>query len=271
MEITLDKDSPLTLRQCRPGLMLFRKNDAYIGRSFDLYGEFSEGEHTLFKGLIDPEMTVIDVGANIGAHTLSFARLANCVIAIESSRVIHQMLCANLVLNDVQNVWTLHAAAGAQDGVTLIPDINFNEPGNFGCVPAFGHEQGTPTRLVRIDSLKPNRCDFIKIDVEGMESQVLLGAQQTIGKFRPVMYIENDRKENSAALISLLFSFGYTLYWHGSMLFNPDNYNKNPENVFGGTGSFNMLCAPDDSVKMEGWAPISSPDDWWDSFMEMAP
>ena len=85
-------------------------------------------------------------------------------------------------------------------------------------------------------------CQFIKLDVEGMEIMALTGAQETISKFRPIMYVENDRKENSEALIRLIASFGYRMYWHLPPLFNPDNYNKNPENVFGNIVSKNMLC-----------------------------
>ena len=75
-----------------------------------------------------------------------------------------------------------------------------------------------------------------------MEIMALTGAQETISKFRPIMYVENDRKENSEALIRLIASFGYRMYWHLPPLFNPDNYNKNPENVFGNIVSENMLC-----------------------------
>ena len=61
------------LKATRYGLMLYHPKDAYIGRSFDLYGEFSEGEVGLFRQLLQPGAVVLDIGANIGAHTLYFA------------------------------------------------------------------------------------------------------------------------------------------------------------------------------------------------------
>jgi hypothetical protein len=54
--------------------MMFHANDSYIGRSLDLYGEFSEGEIELFKQVVRPGMTVVDVGANIGAHTIYLSK-----------------------------------------------------------------------------------------------------------------------------------------------------------------------------------------------------
>ena len=62
------------LKVCRYGQMLFNVNDRYIGRSLDLYGEYSEGEVALFRQIVWPGDVVVDVGAHVGAHTLFFAR-----------------------------------------------------------------------------------------------------------------------------------------------------------------------------------------------------
>jgi len=58
------------LKRCRYGLMVFQPNDTFVGRSLDLYGEFSEGEVALFRELTKPGQTVLDVGANIGQFAL---------------------------------------------------------------------------------------------------------------------------------------------------------------------------------------------------------
>src|SRR4029079_8558912 len=83
------------LRVCKYGLVLYNVNDHYVGRSFELYGEFSEGEVELFKQVIRPGDAVLDIAANIGAHTLVFARLAGeqgSVWAFEPQRVPFQTL-----------------------------------------------------------------------------------------------------------------------------------------------------------------------------------
>ena len=70
----LFESSNLRLKQCKHGAMMFHANDSYIGRSLDLYGEFSEGEIELFKQVVRPGMTVIDAGANVGAHTIYLSK-----------------------------------------------------------------------------------------------------------------------------------------------------------------------------------------------------
>ena len=62
------------LRDCRYGRMLYNVNDVYIGRSLDQYGEYCEGEVELFRQVIREGDVVFDAGANIGAHTVFFAR-----------------------------------------------------------------------------------------------------------------------------------------------------------------------------------------------------
>ena len=64
------ENSPMRMKACRHGVMLYNVNDVYIGRSFDLYGEYSESEMSFLANFVQPGQFVIDVGANIGAHTI---------------------------------------------------------------------------------------------------------------------------------------------------------------------------------------------------------
>jgi hypothetical protein len=57
-----------------------------------------------------------------------------------------------------------------------------------------------------------DRCHFLKIDVEGLEQEVLEGASDTLRRFRPRLYVENDRLEKSAALIEHLLALDYRLF-----------------------------------------------------------
>ena len=83
---------------------------------------------------------------------------------------------------------------------------------------------------------------LIKVDVEGMEEAALRGAASTIGRFRPLLYVENDRPEKSDSLVRHIDSLGYRMYWHRPALFNGGNFAENPDNVFEGVASHNMLC-----------------------------
>ena len=64
------------VKDCRHGRLMYLLNDAYIGRSLDVYGEYSEGEIALFRQLLRPGDVAVDVGANIGALTIATRRRA---------------------------------------------------------------------------------------------------------------------------------------------------------------------------------------------------
>jgi FkbM family methyltransferase len=235
------------LSQCRHGLMLYNANDAYVGRSLDLYGEFSEREVEVFKQLLHPGAVVVELGANIGAHTLCLAQAAapgGVVHAFEPQRLLFQTLCANMALNGLANAHCYHAAAGAAPGSIVVPVMDFSRPGNFGGLSLGTHTVGEKVPLTTVDALELQSCRLLKIDVEGMELEVLKGAVQMLQRCRPLLYVENDRDENSLVLMGYIDSQGYHMYWHCPPLYNPHNYYENDENVFGHTGSGNLICVP---------------------------
>jgi hypothetical protein len=82
---------------------------------------------------------------------------------------------------------------------------------------------------------------LIKLDVEGSELKVLRGASAVIQRDHPALYVENDRLENSAPLIEWLLERGYRLWWHMAPAFNPQNFLKNENNIYGDVVSINMI------------------------------
>jgi FkbM family methyltransferase len=235
---------------CRHGPMLFNRHDQYIGASLRKYGEFSPGESELFRKLIGPGMTVVEVGANIGAHTVELSRLAGptgAVFAFEPQRIVFQTLCANLALNACANVVAMPVAIGAAAGEVMVPFLPPDRPTNFGGLSLIGgaavRANGSERAPLRtLDGLGLRACHFLKLDLEGMEIDALRGGADLVKRTRPHLYVENDRREHSAALIELLRSWGYRLYWHKPPLFSPENFAGDPENVFGNIVSINMLC-----------------------------
>src|SRR5438445_7884680 len=94
----------IRLKQTRYGVMAYCIHDECVGRSLDLYGEFSVEETKVFDRMIRPGMIVVDIGANIGAHTLYFAWAvgpAGSVIAIEPQGFLHHILNTNLLLHEI--------------------------------------------------------------------------------------------------------------------------------------------------------------------------
>lgn len=256
----------MALRDTRHGRMLYLKGDRFVGRSLELYGEYSEFECELFAKLVPQGGVVVEVGANIGTHTVPLARMVGpqgAVLAFEPQRVIHQILCANVAMNGLFNVHTHHAAVGRERGRILVPPVNYMAEGNFGGV-AMGATQGEEVPVVPLDDFALSSLNLLKVDVEGMEAEVLRGAGRLIARHRPPMYVENDRKEKSPALIGLILELGYQAWWHFPPLFNPANFDKRGENVFGNIVSGNLLCMPQEAnVNVQGLRPVKEPDDWW--------
>ncbi|PIW26223.1 MAG: FkbM family methyltransferase [Rhodospirillales bacterium CG15_BIG_FIL_POST_REV_8_21_14_020_66_15] len=253
----------MRLKRCRHGALLFNIHDKYVGRSLDLYGEFSEGETALFRQVIRPGMVVCDIGANIGCHTVVMAAAVGpdgVVVAAEPQRPVFQTLCANVSMNGHMNVRAYHAAMGAAAGEIAVPLVRYDLEGNFGGLELGSHQGGERVPVMTLDSLPFGACHFIKIDVEGMEIDVLKGAARTIAKFQPVLYVENDRRDKSQALIEHLLAMDYRLYWHLPPLFNPGNFFANGDNVFGKIISRNMLGLPKDSaIEVRNVARITDP------------
>lgn len=265
---TAAPDRPMTaLKQCRHGRMLYLPHDSYIGRSLDLYGEFSELEGAVFAQLVQPGQIVVEIGANIGAHTLHLAKLvgpSGLVVALEPQRLLFYLLCANLALNEQFHVRAYGVAAGSSAGRTKLPLIDYQRDGNFGGVSLTDAGGGEDVPVVTLDGfLTLPSLRLLKIDVEGMELEVLRGARQTIASHRPILYVENDRRQHSARLIGLLQSLDYELYWDMPPLFNPDNFAGHPDNVFPGIVSINLLCMPREIGMPVRGRRVAGPDDWW--------
>jgi FkbM family methyltransferase len=250
-------------KDCRHGKFSYLANDAYIGRSLEIYGEYSEGELDLFRQLLRPGDVALDVGANIGALTVGMARMVapgGAVIAFEPQRTIFEILCGNLRDNNLANVTAYRRAIGSEPGAIRVPPLDYARSDNFGGV-TLGGAQGDEVEVVTIDGLGLPRLRVLKVDVEGMEREVILGARGTIARLQPALYIENDRAERSRALISLVFELGYRLWWHITPLFNPDNFFRHPHDIFGEVVSFNMIGFPRRDPPALQLPEILSPDD----------
>jgi FkbM family methyltransferase len=250
----LIEHGPIRVKRCRHGVMAYPITDAYIGRSLDRYGKFSEAEMRLLEPLVREGDTVLDVGAHVGTHTVFLAGCvgaAGLVLAFEPQRPLFEMLCANVALNGLWQTHPHHAAVGGVRGSVIVPEFDLDRPTNFGGLSLAGRSGASEmsndresVSMLRIDDLALEGVALVKIDVEGMEAEVLEGAAETIARFRPVLYVENDREEKSNDLLRRLLDLDYRLFWHLPPLYNPDNFFGEPENVFGALISANVLALP---------------------------
>ncbi len=240
--------------------MLANPFDQFVGRSLLIYGEFSQLEVDFLAHFIRPGDVVLDIGANIGALTIPFARMVGpkgSVIAFEPQRICFQALCANIALGSFANVVAMQWAVGAEDGATRVPLADPTKPSNFGGLAVSPTEGGETVILATLDGMSLPKPALIKVDVEGMEPEVLKGARQYITEHRPTLYLESDRADRRAELKALLDEMGYLAYAHNPPLYNPDNYRGDPQNVWPNVLSFNWLCLPREAVQPEGLEKVA--------------
>jgi FkbM family methyltransferase len=238
------------------GYFLYNRYDKYVGRAMGYYGEYSIEEVWVMSMLCREGDVAMDVGANMGALTLPMSRIvgdSGYVYAFEPQRLVFQVLCSNMAINSITNVECLNFAVGEDNGVREIPEKRVdsqNNLGSFSLKDDLDFSEKTHNIMeITIDHYFRDleQLDFIKMDIEGMEISALKGAEKTIEKFRPAMYIENDRSDSSRWLIDAVKDFGYKMYWHKVPMFNPDNFRGNKKNIYGKTISINMICLPEEA------------------------
>jgi FkbM family methyltransferase len=239
----------LKAKETRHGMMLYMPKDQYVGQSIELYGEFSREEQNFFN-FVYRGGSAIDVGANIGAHAVALVGKYGHVYAFEPQSFLYQLLAANLAR--FQNVTTYNAAVGEFEGLLDFPAVDYSQAGNFGAI-AYSMNKDLITAKIQqrtldgIEALqKEDQIDLIKVDVEGMERNVLEGAQRLISDHRPVLYVENDKKDKMKDLVTFIYNLDYRAYWHITFLYNSDNFFGNNNNVFPNTASYNLICLPND-------------------------
>ncbi|MEM8589104.1 MAG: FkbM family methyltransferase [Pseudomonadota bacterium] len=249
-------DNRATKTSTRFGDMYVVKADAVIGRSLIEYGEWTQSEIFVLSQLIRPGMVVVDVGANVGTHTLAMAGMVGpkgWVVALEPQPFVFRLLSANLVMNGCENVVAINAGAGKSAGWLDVPNIGYQASGNYGSLELepFARELdsprgGAPVPLMRLDDIPAaDKASLLKIDAERMEVPVIEGALELIGRNRPLLYVENEPAgENSERLIRSLMDLGYACFWDIARFFNADNFKRNPRNVFGNIVCVNMVCVP---------------------------
>lgn len=230
------------------GKVVINKNDKYIGSHLKHKHEWADDDLKILLSVIKNGNVVIEVGANIGSHTIAFADAvgeSGSVIAFEPQRIVFLQLAATVILNGFSNVNVHMKAVGKEAGKIKVPAVNYWESGNFGGVSLIASpinssevdvdfDRGEFVDVVCIDDIDINKLDLLKIDAEGMEPDILAGAARTIKKFRPVIYAEWDPCDidKTTSTVRILTDLDYRLF-------------TNPTN-----GNYNFFCIPNEWGKI---------------------
>ena len=168
---------------------------------------------------IHEEDTVVDMGAHIGAFAVRAARQAHHgrVFAYEASSRNYAMLGENRQLNELDNLYIENSAVSDKRGT-----MNLYSPADNGMLSSLLHESDSFMEIVQavtfaeiIEEHALERIDFLKLDVEGSEYDILLNcSDETLTKVQRIVmeYHEFDvDKRNHQDLVSRLNSRGFTV------------------------------------------------------------
>ena len=196
-----------------------------------LFGEFEVQTAAALRRIVRPGNCVLDVGANIGAHTLALAKLVGPegkVFAFEPTEFAFNKLKAGLSLNPElsDRVSASQMFIGRSETKAAPSFIYSSWPlvEQSGLNPTHGGEAKTTTgtSVITLDQFCEtaalDRVEVIKLDVDGYECDVLGGALETIRRCKPIFVMEiapsalEERGTSVDALMECLVPFGYKLF-----------------------------------------------------------
>lgn len=255
------------------GAFLLPSHDTIISKSMLKFGEWEESELVLFAKILSPNEHMIEVGANIGTHTVPIAKMLNeggFVTSFEMVRGTFHFLTANLAINGIQNVFAHNYGLGDTSKTIHLGTADFEKDANIGSASLWELDierinlnekvLSTLLQIITIDEFfmddKEFKCPkLLKTDAEGYDSLILKGAIKLIKYCKPVLYIENKCIALSKSLIKLISSYDYIMYWHIPPEIRPNNYFNVTLDRSSITHAVNLLAYPSgiaaDEVKLD--------------------
>lgn len=156
-----------------------------------LQGRIYQGAHVDYlRRLVPNARNIIDIGANIGQSAVEYSKFSQVTHAFEPSPSSFAHLTETINLNDCKNVRLYNCAVGETTQEMRITHRRNNTGSNHLLAPNRNVKNSKIIQVNRLDDYNFTDVDIIKIDVEGFEMSVLLGAEQTIQHNRPVIQTE---------------------------------------------------------------------------------
>jgi len=205
-------------------------------------GVYEPEVQKIFDEFVKPGNICFDVGANVGAISLSLCQKVGVqgkVYSFEPGPPFFQRLCENFELNPLfKSIVSLHPMGLSDQSETLRWSQDPEHPANGGFI---AHEENYSIEVQTLDQVRQNlavpKIDFIKIDTEGMELEVLNGAQETLKKDRPFVLVEtlmdfDGPSQRRLQLEKNLKGLDYQLYGVTLSNLSPVCYPDFPANCF---------------------------------------
>ncbi|WAJ37292.1 FkbM family methyltransferase [Pseudomonas sp. GOM7] len=193
-----------------------------IGRKILKHGAYDKAGlfliERLLSGLESP--VCLDVGANIGNHSLVMSRYSAKVISFEPQPAVFKVLVKNLEDNKILNVQPLQFGLSDWSGQASMNVVDASNTGATSFASHAGAAESIEAELRRGDDevkrLGISSIDFIKIDVEGLETFVIEGLRESIASYKPIIMLEwNSSATREGFRDKELFSkilYGYSAF-----------------------------------------------------------
>ena len=224
------------------GRIRYYKNDQHM---IEQYRNqiFFEQEYIVnfLYGFIKKSKFILDIGAHVGSHTIMYKSInpESIIYAFEPQKMLYKLLCFNISDNNLTNVFSYNNAIGegvyeaelnpySVDGENSGQDISYGTDTVQNIAGVQIGSGGEKVQVVSLDALKITGCDFIKIDVEGYEPNVLIGAKNLITSHKPVISFEVNSKKSpniTQTSVEILNSYGYDCHnlWQDNWIAVPIN------------------------------------------------
>ena len=217
------------------GNIIVNLNDQFISTQIINKKNWEHEEVNLLKSLLEDirkqrgdGVVFLDCGANFGVFTIEIAKqMQNWgdVYAFEPQKQIYNAMCGTLALNNLLNVTTENIALGSYVGKIQVPIFDYSIKQNFGglelnkdvsSIKVDGKKVENTTMdevtIRTLDSFKFERVDLIKIDVEGMELDILKGSSLILKNLKPILFYEHQkqhRKSDAELIKEYLITYDY--------------------------------------------------------------
>ena len=216
-----------------------------------IYYGFREKSKELLLESIKENDTVIDVGANVGEISLRAANIVGNkvgkIYSFEPDHINFNRFLNNMKINAVKNITPINKGLGNVDGVFNLSVVDENNRGMNRIVESNESLNTSKIEVIILDNyikLKNiTRVDLIKIDTEGFEMNVIIGAKDLLKRFRPILFIELDEKnlidQNSSPkeIIKHLINLNYNIV-------NANNNDTISLNSDLANCHFDIICKP---------------------------
>jgi len=190
------------------GAIVCGKNiQGYGGRGVYIYRDALEPELEALDGFLASTGVFVDIGANTGIYALKAAKhfggKTGTVLAVEPFVDVLATLYHSVDINGFSNMRLRNFAVGDKTGATTFW-MNFKRPHSFGMLKRDDGATSLSSLVVKLDDLFAweglDRLDYLKIDAEGAEQQILAGGKQVITRCRPIIQLEVNVSDAASIL-----------------------------------------------------------------------